>query len=497
VSSLEKPGRVKKATNVSKRFTSAPRASYLSLAAPPAMVVLSLAVAVCLLAACSPPKGGEPPRPHVVLIIIDTLRADHTSVYGYTRRTTPTLERFAARGVVFETAYAPTGTTDVSHATLFTSRYPFVHGVLRNGLELAEEERTLAELLRDNGYRTAAFVSSFPVSRRFGFAQGFDHFDDSFSLEKSSASHREWTGIPVPKGFDRSPRDTTDAAVDWLQGSPQESRPTFLWVHYFDPHSPYQPPPEYAERFGQRAKRPKAKEIARYDAEIAYSDQEVGRLLDSVLGRGAERETLVIITADHGEGLWSHGALYHDRYTYEEEVRVPLIMIWEGRFPAGERSEQPAHLIDILPTIVSALGLAADGPAFQGMNLLPYIEGRRPPEPERPIFVQRPFFPEGRPEYKERGPGFGVRLGRWKFFEAPEEGRRELYDLSVDPREKRNLSTRMPEKVEELSALIADWSRDNERRSSKREVTVPPDALEGLRALGYVEGEGEGEAQRP
>ncbi len=442
---------------------------------------------------CTAHEAEKAPRPDVVLIVIDTLRADHTSAYGYSRPTTPNLERIAKAGTTFELAYAPAGETNVSHATLFTSKYPLAHGVVRNGLELGPEEFTLAERLRQEGYQTAAFVSSFPVSRLFGYAQGFEHFDDSFDASRSSARHRVWVGADVPEGFDRSPQDTTDAAVRWLRSSRQLADPMFLWVHYFDPHSPYSPPAEYARRFVPDDARDEARSIAEYDAEVSYSDAEVGRLLEQISQRESDRGTLLIITSDHGEGLWDHGLLYHGYNTYEEEVRVPLFMIWRGRIPEGHRSRQPAHFIDIVPTIARALELQNDASGFDGVDLLPYLDGRTPPDPERPIFVQRPHYPKGRPEVEERGEGYAVRVGRWKLFEALEEGRQELYDLAEDPRETHDLASAEPERVAALSARIAAWKREQETRTVPRDLSVPDQATEGLRALGYL-GEGSHEA---
>ena len=262
----------------------------------------------------------------------------------------------------------------------------------------------------------------------------------------------------------------------------------FLWVHYFDPHSPYAPPAEFATRFVPDDARDNARSIAEYDAEVSYVDAEVGRLLEQISQRESDQGTLLIITADHGEGLWDHGLLYHGYNTYEEEVRIPLIMIWRGRIPEGHRSLQPAHLIDIVPTVVGALELQSDASEFDGVDLLPYLDGRTPPDPDRPIFVQRPHYPRGRPEVEEQGEGYAVRVGRWKLIEALEEDRRELYDLSEDTSEVHDLASAEPERVAALSALIAAWKREQETRTVRRDLSVPDQATEGLRALGYLGG---------
>jgi arylsulfatase A-like enzyme len=231
--------------------------------------------------------------------------------------------------------------------------------------------------------------------------------------------------------------------------------------------------------------------IAKYDAEAAYVDTEMARLVDFFLENDERGGSLVIITSDHGEGLWDHGERYHDYSTYEEELRVPFLLLWPGRLPEGARSAQPAHLIDLVPTLSGLLGIPFSGEATEGIDLLPYIDGTAAADPERAIFLQRPYFPEGRPRYEQSGYGFAVRVGRWKYFEAPDENRRQLFDLVNDPGEEKNLAASRPRVVKRLSGLIAEWRERQERNRPERELEVPADALEGLRALGYVDSESE------
>ena len=446
------------------------------------------------LASCDPSgQPAESARPDLLLITIDTLRADHLGVYGYARATSPAIDRLASEGVTVEVAYAPTGATCPSHATLFTSRHPYVHGVLRNGLTLVEEETTLAEMLQDAGYRTAAFISSFPVSHRFGFAQGFDHFDDRFDPKEETVDHERWGRTKVEGGFDRRAGGTARALAQWLEQE-QDPRPLFLWVHLFDPHSPYDPPARYARRFRAPSRSNVGRTIARYDEEILYADSLTGEIVDGVERSRPDRELLVVLTSDHGEGLMDHGWQAHARFTYEEELRVPLIFRWKGRLPAGRRVLQPAHLIDVVPTLAALLDMRIDGAVVQGIDLSPHLFGDAEPDRNRPIFLQRPYFPRGRPlvHPDEKGWGLGLRRGHWKYFEAKEENRRELYDVEHDPREKRNLASKRTEKADELSALLATWRERQTAMAVQRNLSIPPDARAGLEALGYL-GSGERE----
>ena len=299
------------------------------------------------------------PRPNLLLVTIDTLRADRLGAYGYEAPTSPNFDRLAETGALFEIAYAPMGATSPSHATLFTSRSPLAHGLVRNGFPLAAGERLLSEVLRDSGYQTAGFVSAYPVGRKLGFARGFEHFDDDFSAGTDSFRHdpsdsggdaeeeQSWEGESLDGGFDRGGAATVDAALRWL-GEPH-SKPVFLWVHLFDPHRPYAPPQRFASLFTKPNQPRRERNSALYDAEIRGVDEELERLT-SAFERLFE-DTLLVIAADHGEALWQHGFRAHGHTLYEEELRVPLLFRWPERIAPG-RIRQPAHLIDIAPTLV-------------------------------------------------------------------------------------------------------------------------------------------------
>ncbi len=418
----------------------------------------------------------------LVVVTLDTVRADHLGAYGYARESSPHFDRLAASGALFETVYAPMGATCPSHATLFTGRAPARHGVVRNGFALAEAEQTLAEILRAHGYRTAAFVSSYPLKAKFGLAQGFDTYDDDFTGGRASVPLQQWEGEAVEGIFDRRGESTVDRALAWLAAH-RTQQPLFLWVHLFDPHAPYDPPDPAARRLADGLAGERERMRALYDGEIRYTDAQLGRLL--AVFDAERRDALVVVASDHGEGLWDHGWQKHNRFLYDEEVRVALALRWPGDVPAGVRVEQPAHLGDLVPTLLGMLGIPAPE-GGEGWDLGPFVRGEREPVRDRALWLERPYYREGRPHFGERGRGLGVRVGAWKWIEAAEDGRRELYDLARDPRETRNLAEEEPERAAALSAELARW---RERNSAPRDASRPlaPEDEAALRELGYAE----------
>jgi arylsulfatase A-like enzyme len=424
-------------------------------------------------------------RPSLLLVTLDTTRFDHTSLAGYRRDTTPRLTALASEGASFELAYAPTSTTGPTHATLFTGLSPLRHGVLKNGVPMGPALETLAERLSALGWRTGAFVSSFVVSRRFGFDQGFDAFDDRFERATSTYTEAFWEGQAIRDAFDRRGNATTDRAIEWLEANAGHG-PLFAWVHYFDPHAPYVPPEGFAGRFEPADGDTRlAREVARYDEEIAFADAELGRLLDALERLGLASRTLVAVTADHGEGLMDHGHMEHGVHIYEEQVRVPLVLRWPRRI-APARFGEPVELSDLRPTVEALLGLG-DGASFEGRSLADALSGGAALEPERPIHLYRRHFAgEQRGETFVRGEKFGVRIGRWKLIDGPEEGTRELFDLAVDPGERANLIEAEPQVAADLAARLAAW-RAERTGEAGAPLHVTPEERERLRALGYTE----------
>ena len=392
-------------------------------------------------------------------------------------RRPPEIDRLASQGLVFETAYAPMGTTCPSHATLFTSRHPLAHGVVRNGLPMLPGEQTLAERLADAGYRTAGFVSSFPVSRQFGFDQGFDIFDDDFTGSgEAKLAFRKWGGADVSGKFDRAAEQTAGSVLRWLETADRDT-PWFVWVHLFDPHGPYRPPAEHAARFERSDASAAEQRRALYDGEIRYADSQLGRIVDAFEKTFGAENLLLAITSDHGEGLFDHGWGAHDRTIYEEEVRVPLVFRWPGKITAGERRVVPAHLLDLTPTLLGLLEIQQDG--LDGVDLSNATAA------DRPLFLLRPQRAQADPE---GATGLGVRLGSWKLIQPEKSGGlAELYDLDADPRERNNVATRHPARVRELEGLLQRWKLSQLAWQSEREGTLSDHEREGLRALGYLD----------
>jgi choline-sulfatase len=385
-----------------------------------------------------------------VLVTIDTLRADHVGSYGAAGATTPALDALAERGTRFETAIAPTPLTLPSHATLFTALDPPEHGVRGNGsFRLRDDLPTLAERMKAGGFATAAFVSAFVLDRRFGVARGFDHYDDRVGVQALEA------------GVASRPADqTVDAALAWLAESPERF---FLWLHLYDPHAPYEAPEAYqARHLGQP-----------YDAEIAFADAELGRLLAALESRFPSG-TVVLATSDHGESLGEHGEPTHAFTVYDATQRVPLLLAGPG-VPAGAVVPALVRLADVAPTLLELGGLPALG-ATTGRSLLPLVRSEAEAAP-------RVAWVETLATQLDFGwsPLLGVRTPSHKYVRAP---RPELYALAADPGETRNLAAEQPELARELDGLVEVRAA---AAAAPRPI-VDPEVSEQLRALGYVAG---------
>jgi choline-sulfatase len=413
----------------------------------------SLAVPGCRQA--SAPAAGSA-RPDVLFITIDTLRADHLGAYGHATAVTPTLDALAARGVRFPTAIAHVPLTGPSHASMLTGLTPIGHGVRDNGgYVVPAEVKTAAEEFARAGYRTAAFVSGFPLDRRFGFNRGFATYDDH--LPRGNDPRR----TPY---VERSADATTDAALRWLGAAPASPAPFFLWLHYYDPHAPYEPPGDLAARF----------RAAPYDGEVAFVDAQIGRLLRDLEGRGTLARTLILATADHGEGLGEHGEGTHGLFVYDSTLKVPWIMAGPG-VRAGAVPSTVARGIDVLPTLLDHAGLPIpDG--LEGRSLRPAAEGK--PMPDAPVYAES--------VYAERefgwAPLFALRTSRYKLVEAP---RPELYDLQADAGEATNRMAQEPARAEELRAKLKGLLARPARAAAAKVDAV---TAERLAALGYLGG---------
>ncbi|HXZ74339.1 MAG TPA: sulfatase, partial [Streptosporangiaceae bacterium] len=301
------------------------------------------------------------PRPtNLLLVSIDTLRADHLGCYGDAAAQTTRLDQLAARGTRFTRAFTVAPLTLPAHASLMTGTFPAFHGVHDNGgFHLGDEQLTLAEVLRDHGYRTGGFVGAFVLDGRWGIGQGFERYFDDFDLAK-----HEGQGMDAVQ---RRGDEVVDEALRWLAAD--RGRPFFAWVHLYDPHSPYDAPEPWRSRFP-------ASVVGSYDAEIAWTDSQVGRLIDALAADGRLERTLVAVVADHGESLGEHQEQQHGFFLYEATLHIPLILAGP-RIPARTVSD-PVRIVDAMPTLLEDLGVQVPA-AVQGRSLLPLVEGRSDP----------------------------------------------------------------------------------------------------------------------
>lgn len=466
---------------------------------------LLLAAAVLLGSAslgASPTAEEDPARPSILLITLDTTRADHTSAYGYARPTTPRLEELVKRGIRFDAAYAPMATTLPSHATMFTALLPRSHGTLKNGIVVDGRLPMLAEVLAKNGYRTAAFLSSFVVAERFGLARGFGTYDDDFEKGQCKWDVGRWEGHEITDDFCRRGNLTRARSEKWLEANgylgPEpkpgseaaQAPPFFLWLHFFDAHNPYDPPAEQRALFPPLGGPPSDldRDIAAYDAEIHFADQEMGKLLDRLAAAGHLDDTLVIVAGDHGEGLMQHGWMLHGLQIYEEAVRVPFVVRWPAKLPVGKKIAEPVQLADLMPTVLELAGLAM--PQMErkpdGQSVAAALRGNTKLDSRRAVLLQRRSYARGWERgVAMKGEKHAVRVGSWKYIEAKDENTFELYDLASDPGEKRNVFADKPEERASLASTLQGWLSSPLTSTAPRGVSE--EDARRLEALGYVQ----------
>ena len=394
-----------------------------------------------------------------MLVTIDTLRADRLGCYGSRDVATPNLDRIAGEGAMAAEAPVHVPLTRPSPASLLTGRLPAEHGLRDNVTPpLAASVPTLAETLRKAGFATGAFVSAVVLSAQSGLGRGFETYDDRFEMGDDDARFLN--------SIQRRGDVTTAAAVSWLEGK-RDTR-LFAWLHLYDPHDPYEPPEPYASRYAGRP----------YDGEVAWSDELVGRL-DDALGRlGLRDDTLLVVTSDHGEGLGEHGESVHGFFVYQSTLRVPLLVRGPG-VAAGARVTTTVGTVDLMPTVLEMLGLPAPAEdRMSGRSLAGALRGGPVPA-ESAAYAESllPLLHYGWSDLRM------LREGRWKYIQAP---RPELYDLSQDPAEERNLADEQPARAAALrGALQAHLER--EKASPPADASaIPPDLLEKLGALGYL-----------
>jgi arylsulfatase A-like enzyme/Flp pilus assembly protein TadD len=420
-------------------------------------ITIALAAAMALVALAvllRDPWSGPPRHPNVLLITIDTLRWDHLGSYGAAFAATPVLDGLAARGTRFETAVMHVPLTAPSHASMLTGLTPPRHGIRDNGaFVLSPDLESLPAGLKRAGYETGGFISGFPLDRRFGFAAHFDTFDDRLPRDAGagSAAHTE-----------RRADLTTDAVLEWLRGRATE-RPWLAWVHYFDPHAPYEPPADLRQQFASRP----------YDGEVAFVDREIGRLLRRVDEQRLLGNTIVLVTADHGESLGEHREETHGVFVYDATVRVPWIMSGPG-VAKGLVTSIVARGVDVMPTLLQLAGVPIPV-GSDGRSLVPGLRGDTMPD--------EPAYLESQMAMRHLGWSavYAMRDAHWKLIQAP---RPELYDLSADPQERQN-------RFEGNSAgPVARLERALQSRLAAKPAIEarPPDreTSDRLRSLGYL-----------
>src|SRR6266508_1756941 len=409
----------------------------------------------------NPAQSEKAGARNLVLITIDTLRPDHLECYGYKLVRTPRINSLAADGVLVEKAYTPIPLTLPSHASIFTGTYPMFHGVRDfTGFTLSKDRATLATMLKSAGYGTGAVVGSAVLEARWGLDQGFDFYYDNFS----STVDRDWQSIAERRG-DVVVRE----GLNWLEK--HKTNPFFLWLHLFDPHDPYEPPPPYDRQYRERP----------YDGEIAYTDENVGKIMDYLKSNQLYDNSLIVLLGDHGEGLGEHGEKYHGFFIYDSTLRVPLIFKLPG--PGAHESRklsQPVRTIDVLPTILQILGVADRAKEIQGRGIYSVLMGRSMPEEAASyaeIFL--PYY------HFDWSPLLSLRRDRYKFIDAP---RPELYDTEADPGETQNLYARKGALAGQLKELLRRTSSQYSSRNGAAGMPkeIDPVTLEKLQSLGYL-----------
>src|SRR5580765_6673467 len=418
-------------------------------------------IVYCLIALSAARAAAQLPEksvPNVVLITIDTLRADHLGCYGYKQIKTPNIDGLAADSSRFERAYTVVPVTLPSHTAMLTGTYPMLSGMHDfSANKLSPQQVTMATVLKQAGYVTGAVVASAVLDSRFGLNQGFDFYYDHFDfsrLEESNLDEMERPGNLV-----------ADQALNWLGKNSQKK--FFLWMHLYDPHYPYRPPEPYAREYASQP----------YDGEIAFADEQVGRLLRFLKDKGLYQNTVIVLSGDHGEGLGEHGEKTHGFFIYNATMHVPLIIHLPGK-SATQTVADPVSLVDLMPTILAATGL--DIPSqVQGRSLLSALR-REKIDPDRTLYGET-FLPRLHFNWSELR---GAENAKYHFIDAP---RPELYDLTKDPSELRNLFPEKKAVGEEMRSKLAGLIREYSARKELAEKTgLDPALMERLKSLGYA-----------
>ncbi|HEX6322450.1 MAG TPA: sulfatase-like hydrolase/transferase [Vicinamibacterales bacterium] len=403
------------------------------------------------------PRGVAPGDLNVVIITLDTTRFDAMGYAGAAGNPTPAIDELGRSGVIFEQTVASVPLTLPSHSTIFTGTLPPKHGVRDNGgFVLDPRHVTLAERLRDAGWKTGGFVGAYVLDAKWGIDQGFDHYFDQFDLTKYKRISLGDVARPAS--------EVVDAALPWLEQ--QSGGKFFAWLHFYDPHTPYAPPEPYKSRFPDRP----------YVGEVAYVDGQISRVVNWLNSRRLLDRTLVIVTADHGESLGEHGEGTHGLFVYDATMRVPMVMRTPYGGTKGRRVKQVVRSHDIVPTVLELVGLQGDA-SLDGRSLAPFMAGGRADDLDaysESLYARHHY---GWSELK------ALRAGRFKYIEAP---RAELYDLELDPQERENLFDARRPLAERLAAELLRAGAEDVTGGAAPQATVDPETRERLAALGYI-----------
>lgn len=469
--------------------------------------------------ACSSASDPSTDKPHVLLVTLDTCRADRIGAYGNQRIDTPHLDRLATTGALFENAVAPVPSTLPAHTSLMTAQYPALHGVHDNGIYFLEPGSiTLAERLQEAGYSTAAFVSAYVLDEHFGIGQGFEVYDDAMDLplkamkkewleQEKDPDRQQWLRhLAAP--YQRRAEATTRAAIDWLENAPQQ--PLFLWVHYFDPHMPYDAPEPYGAQYdpdyegpadgqegtfwklyrsSQWSDRDQQHMIARYDGEIAYMDHWFGELQKAFEDLGLADNLFTAVVGDHGESFGEHQIVWeHNAVLYESVVHVPLLL-HHSTIPAGRRIDKVVRALDVAPTLLDYLGLQPLA-SSHGQSLRPLLRaGAANVDFDEGVLLQALRERQVTPSESSL---IGFREGNHKLILTLDRNEqvvaRELFDLERDPREKESYLDQYLSAARSLESRALSVYRTLHRmRGALPLQAVDPVTEDALRALGYVE----------
>lgn len=390
----------------------------------------------------------------VILISIDTCRADFLSCYGCPRKTSPNIDAIAAESLLFENVVASSVLTLPSHSSMLTGTIPPYHGVRDNSnYQLADSNRTLAEIMTENGYKSAAFVSSFVMDSQFGLDQGFELYDDMFYKENEA-----------DETIERPAGETTENAISWIEKN--KERQFFLFLHYYDPHFPYNPPEPFKSANFDNL----------YAGEISYTDHCIGKVINKLKDLGLYDSSLIIITSDHGESLGSHGEVSHGYFIYQDTLHVPLV-IKSPKGQKGLRISKRTGLIDIVPTVCDLFGITTPK-GVSGKSLMPYFANK--------TMQERPFYCESfLPSVYNCNPLYGLVSEQFKYIHSQ---RSELYDLTQDPKELNNIIETLPKRVHLMHEILKDTLKTQSRRSdADSEITLDSKSRDRLNSLGYVD----------